>query len=235
MQIQTNEARIILAIEAIRTSKKLSRRKAAKIYNIPETTLRDRMNGRTTLSERRPAVQKLTEMEEEIIVQYIFDRDSRGFSPRLTDVEDMANYLLDARRAKHVGKLWAHRFVARRPELKTRFNCVYDFQRALCEDPELIGAWFRLVENMRAKYGVVDSDFYNFDETGFMMGQICPGMVVTRADRRGRVKGVQLGNWEWATAIVCINGEGWSIPPFLVVQGVNHLTNWYSETDLPHD
>jgi helix-turn-helix, Psq domain len=140
MQIQTNEARIILAIEAIRISKKLSRRKATKIYNIPETTLRDRMNGRTTLSERRPAVQKLTEMEEEIIVQYIFDRDSRGFSPRLTDVEDMANYLLDAHRAKHVGKLWAHRFVARRLELKTRFNRVYDFQRALCEDPELIGA-----------------------------------------------------------------------------------------------
>jgi helix-turn-helix, Psq domain len=105
MQIQTNEARIILAIEAIQTSKKLSCRKAAKIYNIPETTLRDRMNGRTTLSERRPAVQKLTEMEEEIIVQYIFDQDSRGFSPRLTDVEDMANYLLDARRAKHIGKL----------------------------------------------------------------------------------------------------------------------------------
>jgi len=60
-------------------------------------------------------------------------------------------------------------------------------------------------------------------------------MVVTRADRRGRVKGVQPGNREWATAIVCINGEGWSIPPFLVVQGVNHLANWYSETDLPHD
>ena len=32
--------------------------------------------------------------------------------------------------------------------------------------------WFRLVENMRAKYGIVDSDFYNFDETGFAMGMI---------------------------------------------------------------
>src|SRR5450432_95818 len=201
MQIQTNEARIILAIEAIRTSKKLSRRKAAKIYNIPETTLRDRMNGRTTLSERRPAVQKLTEMEEETIVQYIFDQDSRGFSPWLTDVEDMANYLLDARRAKHVRKLWAHRFVARRPELKTRFNCVYDFQRALCEDPKLINAWFRLVENMKAKYSILDCDLYNFDETGFIMGVICAVMVVTRTDRRGRGKAVQLGNREWAIAI----------------------------------
>jgi hypothetical protein len=129
----------------------------------------------------------------------------------------MANYLRKTRRARPVGKLWAHRFVQRRPELKTRFKRVYDFQRALCEDPELIGAWFQLVQNMRAKYGVVDSDFYNFDETGFMMGQIAPGMVVTCADRRGRAKGVQLGNREWAIAIVCVNSKGWSIPPFLVV------------------
>jgi hypothetical protein len=147
----------------------------------------------------------------------------------------MANYLRKTRRARPVGKLWAHRFVQRRPELKTRFNRVYDFQRALCEDPELIGAWFQLVHNMRAKYSVVDCDFYNFDETGFMMGMIRPGMVVTRADRRGRAKGIQPGNREWATAIVSINGEGWSVPPFLVVQGLNHLANWYSETDLPHD
>jgi hypothetical protein len=143
MQVQTQEARIILAIEAIRTCKrKLSRRKAAEIYTVPESSLRLRMNGATSINERRPAVQKLTKLEEETIIQYVFDRDSRGFSPRLADVEDMANYLLEARGAKRVGKCWAQRFVSRRPELKTRFNRVYDFQRALCEDPELIGAWF---------------------------------------------------------------------------------------------
>jgi len=236
MQVQTQEARIILAIEAIRSStRKLSRRNAAKIYNVPYTTLTDRMNGATSRNDTQPNSLKLTQAEEETIVRHVFDRDSRGFSPRLADVEDMANYLLEARGEKRVGKNWAQRFVSRRPELKTRFNRVYDFQRALCEDPELIGAWFRLVENMQAKYGVVDSDFYNFDETGFMMGQICPGMIVTRADRRGKSKAVQPGNREWATAIITINGEGRSIPPFLVVQGANHLANWYSETGLPHD
>jgi hypothetical protein len=66
----------------------------------------------------------------------------------------------------------------------------------LCENPKLIGAWFQLVQNMRAKYSIVDSDFYNFDETGFIIGQIIPGMVVTRADRRGRTKGIQPGNRE---------------------------------------
>jgi hypothetical protein len=43
---------------------------------------------------------------------------------------------------------------------------------------------------MRAKYRIVDSDFYNFDETGFIIGIITPAMVVTRADRRGRGKAV---------------------------------------------
>ncbi len=70
---------------------------------------------------------------------------------------------------------------------------------------------------MRAKYSVVDSDFYNFDETGFLIGQITPGIVVTRADRRGRVKGIQPGNREWATTIICVNSEGWDIPLFLAI------------------
>lgn len=196
MQVTTQEARIVMAIEAIRTTKKMSRRRAAKLYNIPESTLRDRINGRPTISEYRPKNHKLTELEEQVLLRYILDLDERGFAPRLASVEDIANHILDSRGARHVGKLWAYRFVQRRPELKTRFNRVYDFQRALCEDPELISAWFRLVENIRAKYSILDCDFYNFDETGFIMGVICPAMVVTRADRRGRGKAVQLGNRE---------------------------------------
>ena len=235
MSVIIQEAKIILAIEAIRKSKNLSRRKAAKLYEVPHSTLCDRMNGRTTVHERRPAMTKLTILEEEVVIRNILDMDSRGFAPRLAGVEDMANFILESRGGRRVGKLWAHRFVQRRPELKTRFNRVYDFQRALCEDPNLIGAWFRLVENMRAKYGVLDCDFYNFDETGFMMGVICPAMVVTRADRLGRGKAVQPGNREWATAIACINSEGWSIPPFLVVKGKNHLANWYTDGGLPHN
>ncbi len=81
----------------------------------------------------------------------------------------------------------------------------------------------------------MDSDFYNFDETGFLMGMIIPGMVITRADRRGRAKGIQPGNREWAIAIIYINSEGRDIPLFLAIQGVNHLANWYSETDLPRN
>lgn len=56
----------------------------------------------------------------------VIDLYSREFAPRLIDVEDVnavedvANYILQSIRGKHVGKLWAHRLVQRQPELKTR-------------------------------------------------------------------------------------------------------------------
>jgi RecB family endonuclease NucS len=52
------------------------------------------------------------------------------------------------------------------------------------EDPEVIGAWFKLVEETIAKYGVLDEDIHNFDETGFQMGVIVFMKVVTGLERR---------------------------------------------------
>jgi len=191
------------------------------------------MNGITPQAEKRNARHTLTSSEEETLVRHILDLDSRGFSPRIDSVRDMANLLLATRQATPVGKLWPYNFVRRHPGLKTRFSRAYDFQRALCEDPALIDAWFRLVANMRTKYSIQDCDFYNFDETGFMMGVICSTTVVTRADRRGRSKQLQPGNREWATAIECVSSDGFALPPFLIVQGVNHLASWSTECDLP--
>ena len=73
MQAQSNEARIIIAINSIRSSTKLSIRAAAKIYNVPYTTLADRMKGRTPKTDYRPVARSLTEIEEDVLVQHILD------------------------------------------------------------------------------------------------------------------------------------------------------------------
>jgi hypothetical protein len=82
----------------------------------------------------------------------------------------MANSLRTERNLAQVGANWPSTFVKRHPELKTKFNRKYDYKRALCEDPEAIQAWFCLVTNIKAKYGIQDEDTYNFDETGFVRG-----------------------------------------------------------------
>jgi hypothetical protein len=132
----------------------------------------------------------LTKLEEDVVVNYILELDSRGFSPRLADVADMANSLRAERGLGQVGLNWPSTFVKRRPELKTKFNRKYDYKRALCEDPVVIQGWFDLVAHTKAKYSILDNDMYNFDETGFIMGQICASMVVIASERRIRPKAV---------------------------------------------
>ena len=115
----------------MRTSKKLSRRAAAKIYNVPETTLRHRTDGMTPRADQRPPLQKLTELEEEVIIKYVLDLDSRGFPPRIEDVREMADHILATRTKRRAGKQWHYRFVRRRKELRTRFAGLIPF------DPEV--------------------------------------------------------------------------------------------------
>ena len=44
------------------------------------------------------------------------------------------------------------------------------------------------MQNTIAKYGIAESNIYNFDETRFMMGIISTSMVVTSAERRLNTK-----------------------------------------------
>jgi hypothetical protein len=94
-----------------------------------------------------------------------------------------------------IGQRWVYRFINRYSELKSGYNGKYDYQRAKCKDPKVIRAWFLLVQNTIAKYGVADEDIYNFDETGFQMGVIATAKVVTAADQ-ARTDSIQPGNRE---------------------------------------
>jgi len=233
MESNSNESRVILALQALKNDPSLTIRRACKIYGVPYTTLFDRRSGRKSRRDIQPKSRKLTDLEESVIVQYILDLDSKGFPPRLCGVEDMANRLLTERNAGRVGTRWASNFIKRQPQLTTRFNRKYDYQRAKCEDPTIISGWFSLLQKTIAKYGIVDADIYNFDETGFMMGVISTAMVVTSSERSGRAKAIQPGNREWVTVIQAVNALGWSLPPFVVVKGVYILLSWYDEFKLP--
>jgi hypothetical protein len=75
------EGRILLAIQAIKQGQIQKIRAAAKVYDVPYTTLYHRINGMTPRRDSTPNSCKLSPYEEEAIVQYILDLDSRGFPP----------------------------------------------------------------------------------------------------------------------------------------------------------
>jgi hypothetical protein len=91
---QEQEGRLLLAISDLQNKKISTIGRAAKIYNVPRTTLRDRLNGTQQRSQTRANNHKLNKFEEESLVQWILDLDKRGLPPRPSMVRDMANILL---------------------------------------------------------------------------------------------------------------------------------------------
>jgi hypothetical protein len=77
-------------------SKNLSRQKTIKLYEVPFTILNNRINGHLSLAERRLVNLKLSKVEERVILRYILDLDSRGFTPRLASIENIVNYILES-------------------------------------------------------------------------------------------------------------------------------------------
>jgi hypothetical protein len=235
MESSSKESRIILAIQAMENNPRLTTRAAAKLYEVPRTTLQERRAGIPSRRDIPANSMKLTLTEETVLLEKILDLDTRGFQARLADVAAMANLLRTSRDASRVGARWAEHFVKRHPELTTRFRRRIDYQRAQCEDPAVVNAWFALVRNTIAKYGIQEADIYNFDETGFLMGMLSSAKVVGSSEHRGRPRTMQPGNREWVTVIQGICADGWALPPYFVVKGKHHLLPWYEDSRFGPD
>jgi len=86
-------------------TKKLKVFAAAKLYDVPVTTLRRRLAGIPARRETTPNSKKLTQSEEDAILHYIIELYARAFPPIPRGVKEMANLLLHVRDAPPVGKL----------------------------------------------------------------------------------------------------------------------------------
>lgn len=214
-------------------------RRAAHVYDVPRSTLQTRLHGVIPRLETTANSRKLTDTEEEVLINRIFDLDDKGFPPRHSIVREYANLILKTRDAspqpQPVGKNWVTNFIKRHDALRTMYDRKLDYKRAKCEDPRIIEPWFTLIRDLIAKYGILDDDIWNFDETGFQMGVALTTKVITRAEKQSRPKTKQPGNREWVTVVHGINALGWSIPPFIIVKAQNHLAPWYTTDDIPGD
>jgi len=106
---QAREIQLLHAIDAIKKGQISSVRRAAKIYEVSETTLRQRIHGQTSIL-MAPQGKKLTKLEELNLTSWIVDLSSRGHPPLSGIIADAANaFLQQLRNGKKVGKNWVER------------------------------------------------------------------------------------------------------------------------------
>ena len=67
------------------------------MYQVPRTTLQDRLHGRVAREDTRANSHKLTLREEQALVEWILDLDERGYPLRIQDLRDAAKLLLNQR------------------------------------------------------------------------------------------------------------------------------------------
>ena len=191
---------MLLAISALKNNEISNIREAARVYDVPRSTLQDRLRGKTHRNETRANSHKMTRNEEESLVQWILSLDQRGAAPRPAHIQEMADILISKQgdtTTTTVGDKWVYNFIKHHDILKSRFSRQYNHQRAKCEDPNIIQEWFNRVQIILMQHGIPYEDIYNFDETGYAMGLVATAKVVTRAEMTGRPFLVQSGNWEW--------------------------------------
>ncbi|KAM4067770.1 helix-turn-helix, psq domain-containing protein [Hirsutella rhossiliensis] len=128
-------------------------------------------------------------LRETALVQWVLSMDERGMPPTVVYTRRMANLLLSERCQETVGENW------------------------------MMQEWYDRVAMAKQKWGILDEDVYNFDETGFQMGVIASARP---------------GNREWVTVIESINCQGWALPAMVIFQGKVHQASWY-EADVPKD
>lgn len=75
------EGRILLALKCIQNKEITNIREVTRIYNVPKTTLLRRLNGCVYRPEKRANNHKLTDNEEESLVQWILSMERRGAPP----------------------------------------------------------------------------------------------------------------------------------------------------------
>ncbi|KAM4067931.1 helix-turn-helix, psq domain-containing protein [Hirsutella rhossiliensis] len=135
------EERVLLAVRAYQQGQFKSTRKAAAAYDVPQSTVSDRLRGVIRRRDAQMNNLKLTATEETALVQWILSMDERGMPPTVAYTRRMANLLLSERGKDPVGKTGPPK------------------------DPRMV----RSSRGDETEMGILDEDVYNFDETGFQM------------------------------------------------------------------
>ena len=104
MNSQSQEVRILLVIQVIRTNQEMLIRHVIKTYDVSRTTLRNRIEDCTSKIEERNVQYNLTPTEKETFIRHILDLNLREFSFRINNVRDMTDLLRKMYYVKSINK-----------------------------------------------------------------------------------------------------------------------------------
>jgi transposase len=214
---------------------------AAKAFNLPRSTLQDRIKAKSASTPTSTSIirgghnKKLNKSQETVLCEWLERSARHGFPPRQDHIHQMADKLLreSGTSSSKIGKHWVERFLKRNPQYRTRRNKPLDIRRHATHNRRDLATWLKLYNDVVTEFNLEPRDIWNMDETGCFAGVNKPThVVVPKSQKQVYVNDPQ--NREWITLIEAVSGAGEFIPPFVILTGEIHLGSWY-QTKIPED
>jgi len=203
------------AISAV-TKEGLSIRRAALQFNVPKSSLGDRVSGRVAHGTMSGPPKYLTDAEEIEIVHFLTRTAAIGYPKSRKDVMGLVQRVLDSKElGRSLTSGWWESFIHRHPNLSLRTAAPMSLVRAQASDPEMVSRYFDLLEqtlvenDLKGKPGQI----FNMDKSGMPLDPKSPKVVVERGSVAAAVGS---GNKSQVTIVGCVNAAGACIPPMVV-------------------
>jgi DDE superfamily endonuclease/helix-turn-helix, Psq domain/Tc5 transposase DNA-binding domain len=231
--------RIEKAVKACIENRKMTARKAEKIYNVSHTTILRRIKGESKAKRRSHTHQQLlTPVEERTLVKWVVQYYKWGLPLNLKYLRQYATEILLRKCLQPysnfvplIGENWHHKFLNRNPEIKQILARGLDRTRASAAlKSETFTEYFELYRSLQQKYAIAPQDIYNMDEKGFCMGAIQRSHVfIPVSEKEAFLR--QDGNREWISVIESISGSGETLPSFIIFKAVYQQSSWFQQLD----
>ena len=155
---------------------------AAKDWQIPRTTLRDRLRGIEPKPRAHSHRQRLSPVQEEHLATWLLTQRALGVSPTHDQLREFAQRVVNNQGDfQPIGKNRISGFLRRNPSIKTVRGKPINFDHVEGASTERIKECFvklaiQEIKNIPPQYR------YNMDETGIMEGKGDNGLVLGRAE-----------------------------------------------------
>ena len=222
--------------EALASNEVLSVREAARRFNVPKTTLQERINGRRSIISSNAEKSWLSDHESQVIVNALIHSAQQGFPDTKRYLRGHVNTVIQEKLGDpsfHVGENWVDRWLERWGKwLSTYWSTSLDTVRARALNPTIIEDYFQKVGETISTHKIDPDCLWSMDETSIAFGRACKTRVIGQAGNR-----VQLsqrdGNRETATIMPLISAAGACMPPCVIFKGQKLNSIWSTPENNP--
>ena len=173
------------ALNALVNGEYKSIRRAALVFQIPESTLQYRLQKPKSRKESHVSQQTLTPIEESTLENWIYRAAKLGAPITLKLVKILASEIQSKRISKddeneisHISDRWVDRFRTRHPRIKTCFSRTIDTARSTALDFSTTKSYFDNLGEVLREHKYPPSAIYNIDETSFSIGSSRKSVVL---------------------------------------------------------